>query len=362
MGGQRSFTIHGDAEYAQRQRRELVDLWGVTRVAITSEGAQLTTADLLDRYGRAPHLWKPATVISHASVLKALVADPIGRRRLINLTAGDARAAISRWQAEGLSVPTVSGRWLVLRSALSWAVAEELLRSNPLAGVRGPARPQPRRHHALAEVRQLLGYAEQEVERASAFLVGEPASPRRLRSLFSAEQDLLLVRLAADSGARRGELAVLRLGDVDGRVLSIERGLSHGVLGSTKSSRARRVTLGATTVALIHHQFDSWAEPRPTPMGDWLFAPTPARETFMTADALSHKFRRLGRSAGVENPALHRLRHGVATHLVEKGKLLKAQARLGHRDPSTTLRHYSHAVPLDDLDVADELDRVLNDR
>ncbi len=75
---QRSFTIHGDAEYAQRQRRELVDLWGVTRVAITSEGAQLTTADLLDRYRRAPHLWKPATMISHASVLKTLVADPIG--------------------------------------------------------------------------------------------------------------------------------------------------------------------------------------------------------------------------------------------------------------------------------------------
>ena len=150
---QRSFSVHGDAEYAQRQRRELVDLWGITRVAITSEGARLTTADLLDRFRRAPHLWKPATVISHASVLKALVADPIGRRRLINLTAGDVRAAISRWQAEGLSVPTVSGRWLVLRSALSWAVAEGLLRSNPLAGVRGPARPQPRRHHALAEVR-----------------------------------------------------------------------------------------------------------------------------------------------------------------------------------------------------------------
>jgi site-specific recombinase XerD len=71
-------------------------------------------------------------------------------------------------------------------------------------------------------------------------------------------------------------------------------------------------------------------------MGDWLFAPTPARETFMTADALSHKFRRLGRSAGAENPALHRIRHGVATHLVEKGKLLKAQARLGHRDRCPT--------------------------
>jgi integrase len=57
---------------------------------------------------------------------------------------------------------------------------------------------------------------------------------------------------------------------------------------------------------------------------------------------------------------LHRLCHAVATHLVDEGKLLKAQARLGHRDPTTTLRHYSHAVPLEDLDVADELDHLLN--
>ena len=38
---QRSFSVHGDAGYADRRRRELVDLWGVTRVAITSEGARL---------------------------------------------------------------------------------------------------------------------------------------------------------------------------------------------------------------------------------------------------------------------------------------------------------------------------------
>jgi integrase len=62
----------------------------------------------------------------------------------------------------------------------------------------------------------------------------------------------------------------------------------------------------------------------------------------------------------VANPALHRLRHGIATHLVSQGKLLKAQARLGHRDQSTTLRHYSHAVALDDDDIADELDQLLN--
>jgi hypothetical protein len=37
-----------------------------------------------------------------------------------------------------------------------------------------------------------------------------------------------------------------------------------------------------------------------------------------------------------------------------------SQARLGHRGPAITLRHYSHVVPLDDTDVADELDHLNN--
>jgi len=82
----------------------------------------------------------------------------------------------------------------------------------------------------------------------------------------------------------------------------------------------------------------------------------------MTAGALSHRFRRLGEMAGVSQPALHRLRHSVATHLVDNGKLLKAQARLGHRDPATTLRHYSHVTLLDGVEIADELDSALNSR
>jgi len=202
--------------------------------------------------------------------------------------------------------------------------------------------------------------AEANLTTITAALERDADSRRWRRLLYSAEQGLLLVRLAADSGARRGELAVLRLEDLQGRVLTIERGLSHGVLGSTKSSRTRRLTLGSTTTALIKDHFASWARRGPTPAADWLFAPNPARETYVTADALSHKFGRLGQEAGVANPALHRLRHGVATHLVDGGKLLKAQSRLGHRDPSTTLRHYPHAVPLDDEDVADELDDLLN--
>ena len=41
------------------------------------------------------------------------------------------------------------------------------------------------------------------------------------------------------------------------------------------------------------------------------------------------------------------------------GELLRTQQRLGHRDPSTTLRNYAHALPLEDEDVADDIDELL---
>jgi integrase len=62
-----------------------------------------------------------------------------------------------------------------------------------------------------------------------------------------AAQDLLLVRLAADSGARRGELVALRFDDFDGRVLRIARAMSDGVITTPKSGHGRQLTLAAST-------------------------------------------------------------------------------------------------------------------
>jgi hypothetical protein len=47
-----------------------------------------------------------------------------------------------------------------------------------------------------------------------------------------------------------------------------------------------------------------------------------------TAGALSRRLARLGAASGVLYAALHRLRHGVATYLVDQELPLKAQARL----------------------------------
>jgi integrase len=357
---QRSFTVHGDAVLAGTARRELVAEYGSPRIDSRQAASVVTVGELLEGYMGSAQLWKPATVTSHRHVVSALIGDPLCGCRLQSLTPAVMRAAICRWREEGMSVPKVSARWLLLRAAVSWAVAEGLLRLNPLAGMRGPPRPQPRRHHSLDEVRRLLVAAGEAVASAEDALRCRPGSAACARRLFEAEQSLLLVRLAADSGARRGELAALRLSDLDGRILTIERSLSAGVLGSTKSGRTRRVTLGSGTADMIRRHFSAWAA-RVKPEQDWLFSPSPRRSAHLTAGALSRRLAGLGAASGVEHAGLHRLRHGVATYLVDHGRLLKAQARLGHRDPATTLRHYSHATPLDDTDVADELDRLLND-
>jgi integrase len=139
--------------------------------------------------------------------------------------------------------------------------------------------------------------------------------------LFAAGQSLLLVRLAADCGARRGELAALRLSDLDGRVLTIERSLSAGVLDATKSGRTQRVTLGSGTAEMIRRHFSAWAS-RAVPEQDWLFSASPRRSAHLTAGALSRRLTDLGMASGVEHAGLHRLCHGVATYL-DQGRLLK---------------------------------------
>jgi hypothetical protein len=48
---QRSFTVHSDAEFAQRRRQELVADYGVLRINSTVAGAQLKVGELLAEVG-----------------------------------------------------------------------------------------------------------------------------------------------------------------------------------------------------------------------------------------------------------------------------------------------------------------------
>ena len=190
-------------------------------------------------------------------------------------------------------------------------------------------------------------------------LSGEPPAPGDAARLHRAEQVLLLARLAADTGARRGELAALQLGDLDGDVLTIARGTSAEVVGPTKSGRIRRLTLGPTTARLWRSSISTWrGRTGDRPFGPWLFSPDLDHAVRLTTSGLGHWFTDLTRDASYPDVTLHRLRHTVATTLVSQGDILQAQYRLGHHDASTTPRIYSHALPQRDAAAAATLERL----
>ncbi len=182
-----------------------------------------------------------------------------------------------------------------------------------------------------------------------------------------AEQVELLLRLAADTGARRGELSALRIGDLHGRVLHVDRGVSDEIVTTTKTGQTRRVSVGARTALLWRYRVATWQERAgraqdhhadTSSFGPWLFSPDADHHRRLRTATLGHWFSDFTRRHGHGEVTLHRLRHTVATVLVEHGRLLRAQQRLGHRDASTTLRQYCFALPLEDLEVADFLEAV----
>ena len=355
---QRSFTFRGERADAEARCGELADAYADRRTLIQA-APFITVGEVLARWLEADHDWRPSTWAGYRSTVKALVAEPIAATAVARLTPEVARAVLGQWRQAGVTDAVLAGRFRALRAALGWAAGHELVDRNPLAGMRGPPQPAPRMHVPLSDVVVLLGQAEVELGKARADIDGGRRATRRLHE---AEQMLLLVRLAADTGARRGELAALRIEDLDGRVLTIARAVSLEQVGPTKTRQRRRLTVGTSTTVLWHDLVAEWQAllAEGDPVGPWLFSVDPAHRTRASTSYLTHSFAQLCRRAGVPEVTLHRLRHTVATFLVDRGDLLKAQQRLGRRDPSTTLRNYAHAMPLDDVEAADALDAALS--
>lgn len=317
----------------------------------------ITIAALLREWLGTDHGWRPSTIAGYRSVVGFLGQDPVATRRAVDLTPAVLAAACTAWRSQGWPDPTISSRIRVLRSAVGWAYAERIVDLHPLDGMRGPPQASVRMHAPADHVRAILRHARQVAIDAASGSGGDPSGAS---GLHRAEQTLLLARLAADSGARRGELAALQFGDLDGDVLTIARGTSNEVVGPTKTSRIRRLTLGPTTTKLWRDIVSQWRHrgEAGARFGPWLFSAAQDHSTRLTTSCLGHWFAELTTGAGYPEVTLHTLRHSVATALVSRGDILQAQYRLGHRDAATTLRLYSHVLPLTDADAAATLERL----
>ena len=242
-----------------------------------------------------------------------------------------------------------------------------------------------RRVHAL--VNAALNHAEKTggVENNVARLASPPRvqpaqmeapSPEQVRDILTAAEKedptmATLLLLAAVTGARRGELCALRWSDIDwkAKTLNVERSVYQTPDGGwaekdTKTHAARRIGLDPVAVEALRRQ-QARAEATADEAGvelasdGFVFTLSPAGGEPLQPDLVTRRAAKMARAGGVETH-LHALRHFSATQGIAAGfDAVTVSQRLGHADPSITLKVYSHAIEQRDRDLADSLGATL---
>ena len=201
---------------------------------------------------------KPATLRDHGYVLAepdtpykrgkgqllGHVMRAIGDKPAREITTRDVDTLLRTIADTGVSARAVNKTRNIIAAAFNYGMRQSAfgLPSNPALAADVRREPHPG---------VLLYYSPAEVEAiADALAHGRRRGPRPDRTLDQVavdQQDGELVRIAAYTGLRLGELLALRWRDVDleGSVLTISRAMSAGVETTTKSGRVRRVPLPA---------------------------------------------------------------------------------------------------------------------
>jgi integrase len=149
-----------------------------------------------------------------------------------------------------------------------------------------------------------------------------------------------LLRVAAYTGLRRGELVALRWRDVrwSERVLVVERALSADVEGTTKGRRVRYVPLGDQALGALDRLS---RRTNFTSADDYVFANVAGDRH--DPSALRRRYVAARDEAGLPLLRFHDLRHTAGTLLTRVLDPVTVRDVLGHADLKTTER-YLHAV------------------
>lgn len=307
------------------------------------ETAAGTMADLLDRW--LEHLAQdasPSTIASYRVYLRNHILPGLGAKKVDRLRPADLDRFYAQLRQQ-LAPASVLKVHTILRAALGQAVRWRMIGDNPASHATPPRAPRPPiRPPTPEQVAILLAAADEDDPELGVYL-----------------------RLAAVTGARRGEVCALRWSDVDltdGEVViarSIVMGEGKVHEKGTKTNRSRRVALDEATVEALRLQRQR-AEDRANVCGHtlghdvFLFAQDVAGLTPWRPDSgATNRFGKLRHRVGLDHVRLHDLRHFVATRLLDAGLPVRAVSeRLGHASTTTTLTIYAHAVPATDRRAA----------
>ncbi len=345
---QMSKSFHGGARAADEALRDLID----RQVPLPSDGHRVTVGQLLNRWleeGERMDL-SPTTLRTYRAQIEQTIRPALGKIQLARLTAKNLDDLYGAMKDRELSPKTIRNHHAIISSALHQAVRWGWVRAN-VAERAKPPRIAHRRVHApsVDVVRSIIEAAEERDPRLAPLLM-----------------------LGALTGLRRGELCALRWTDVrlDVGELDVARSVVvvPGGLAekSTKTGRERLVALDRVAVLLLQNhrgRVDDWARQAEATIADdsFVFSPYVDGSKPFRPDNVTGFFVRVRDSLGLNSVRLHDLRHFTATQLIGANVDIRTVAgRLGHSDPSLTLRVYSHVIEERDRAAAEIMGQVLS--
>jgi len=340
-GGERTESFDRKADAQARVNRVTADI--VNHTYADPHKSAVTFREISEEWLATQRTrLKPSTVGGYKSLLNMTVLPRWGDVRLADITHAD----IQQWMV-----------WLTTSQESRQPRTtdkEKNAKRKPLSAWRAMG--------AHGAVRQVLAYAVRTKRLAlnPADGIDRPRVVHRRESALTHAQVTALVEAAADAGPiiqtlaytglRFGELAALRVGDVDltRRRILVSRAIAQVagvglVEDTTKTHQARSVPI--LTTALGDTLKAVMADRRPD---EYLFpAPNggPMRNSFFR-----WRFDRACETAGLTGISIKTMRHSAGSLALASGASLPTTSRLlGHAKVSTTANVYSHMLP-DDFD------------
>lgn len=268
---------------------------------------------------------KPSTLEDYRGYMRAHIG-PFFKGTIDRIDADRVELYIQAKERQGLAGKTINNQLNFLHGLFRYAIKRRWATLNPVALVDKPevSRSDPKR------IRFLTREQLEHVIRAA------PPDP-------VGRVDAVLIRAAATTGLRQGELLALRWCDIDwivGRI-RVAESYTRGRFGSPKSGKDRSVPMGDVLAAEVerHFQRTHWKQDK-----DLVFA-HPDTGHPLDPSKLRKRFYAALERAGVPRIKFHELRHTFGTQMAAVGTPMSSlQELMGHEHQSTT-EIYKHYAP-----------------
>ncbi len=263
---------------------------------------------------------KPASARNYRIMLKPLLKNYGGKSKI---TVTELKSFVMSDVADN-GVKAARQRFVIAKAMMAAALKDGLINVNPFDQVEKPkARAEaPRGTLDSEQVRSLHSHS------------------------YSLGQTGLAIRIAISTGMRRGELAALRWGDVDHRVIHVRH-------TATRSEAGIEIDSPKTSAAIRSISI-------PASLSEELRQCAGAPEAFVLDGVHPETLSSRVNKHLPDGFTIHDLRHAHATALLAAGIPVKAvSCRLGHADVMTTMRVYAHAMPRDEDAAVEAIDAIV---